>query len=101
MWYFHKESNPVKNERFSRREMGKAEPFSGIPGQRIKKFQLCQLFGVFFRLIIETEERIKTCQGESRCKRTGERQASEDGGDRCSGPGIRNSVGQTDGIMIM
>lgn len=80
---------------------GKDRAIFGIPGQAIKKFHLCQLFGVFFRLIIETEERIKTCQGESRCKRTGERQASEDGGDRCSGPGIRNSVGQTDGIMIM
>lgn len=29
------------------------------------------------------------------------RQDSEDGGDRCSGPGIRNSVGQTDGIVII
>ena len=55
---------------------GKGGAIFRYPGAETKKFQLRQLFGVFFRLIIETEERIKTCQGESGCKRTGERQAS-------------------------
>ena len=68
-------SQSSQNERFPDGGWERRSIFR-YPGAENKKISVAPTFWRFFRLIIETEERIKTCQGESGCKRTGERQAS-------------------------